>query len=76
LSEKYKKLMRGTFAELVEDVRQLSKEEKSELFHLREHELAEAAREQFGKSAAEAREEYMRGELKFSSSVAESIDSF
>jgi hypothetical protein len=63
--------MAGGFAELVEEIRHRSSEEKAELLFLLQRDLIEARREEFAVFAAEARQEYEDGRLKFTSDVAE-----
>jgi len=59
------------FAELVEEVRQRSIEEKVELLTLLQRDLVEARRDELASHAAAAKEEYESGKLKFTANVGE-----
>jgi len=58
--------MSATFAELAEDIRHRSSEEKQPLLSLLEREIIEARREEFARHSAEALEEHALGRLPFS----------
>jgi hypothetical protein len=61
--------MTGGFAELVEEIRDCSPEEKAELLFLLQRDLIETRRDEFAVRAAEAKQEYEEGRLKFTSKI-------
>ena len=67
--------MSQTFAEIVEDVKQLSAAEKEELHELLKKYLTEERRLEIRENAEAGLEELRRGELKSFSSVDDLIDS-
>lgn len=67
--------MSQTFAEVVEDVRQLSPEEKEGLQEIIKKSLIEESRREILENAEAGMEEMRRGELKSFSNVDELMDS-
>ena len=67
--------MSQTFAEVVEDVRQLSSEEKQELQAILTQSLIEERRQEILENAKTGMEEMGRGELKSFSNVDDLMDS-
>jgi len=67
--------MSQTFAEVVEDVRQLSSEEKQELQAILTQSLIEERRREILENAKAGMEEMGRGELKSFSNVDDLMDS-
>jgi len=67
--------MSQTFAEIVEDVKQLSAAEKEELHELLKKYLTEERRLEIRENAEAGLEELRRGELKSFSSVDDLMDS-
>jgi len=67
--------MSATFAEIVEDVKQLSPAEQEELHELLRKYLIEARRQEIRDNADAGLEEYKRGNLKPFSNVEEMMDS-
>jgi hypothetical protein len=67
--------MSQTFAEVVEDVRQLSPAEREELQEIIEKSLVEERRREILENAEAGMEEMRRGELKSFSNVDELMDS-
>ena len=67
--------MSQTFAEIVEDVKQLSAAEKEELHELLKKYLTEERRLEIRENAEAGLEELRRGELKSLSSVDDLMDS-
>ncbi len=67
--------MNTNFAGVVEEVKQLSFDEKQELKDLLEIYLAEERREEILKNGEQSRRELERGELKFSSNLDELMES-
>lgn len=66
--------MNSCFAEVVEDVRQLSFDEKTELKNLLEFYLIEERRDNIFENGERARRELENGELKFSSDLDEIVE--
>jgi hypothetical protein len=60
-----------TFSDIVDGIRKLPLDDKSELRELLDHELIAARRAEFDASHAETMAEYRRGELKPTSDVNE-----
>jgi len=67
--------MSQTFAEVVEDVRQLSSEERQELQAILTQSLVEERRQEILENAKTGMEEMGRGELKSFSNVDDLMDS-
>ena len=67
--------MSQTFAEIVEDVKQLSPGEKEELQELLKKYLIEERRREIHENAEAGRKEYMEGKLQAFSNVDELMDS-
>lgn len=67
--------MNTNFAGVVEEVKQLSLDEKSELKDLLESYLIEERRQEITENGEESRREFQSGELKFSSNVDELMES-
>jgi len=67
--------MNTNFAGVVEEVKQLSFDEKQELKDLLEIYLTEERREEILKNGEQSRRELERGELKFSSNLDELMES-
>jgi len=63
--------MELTFAEVVDEMRELSIEGKRELMHLLEQELLEARRQEIRRNGEEARKAQENGELRSYSDVDE-----
>jgi hypothetical protein len=63
--------MTGAFAELVEEVRNCSPDEKADLLFLLQRDLVEARRDEFTTHAELAKQDYREGRLEFSSSIAD-----
>lgn len=63
--------MAGAFAELAEELRQRTPEEKAELMHLLQRDLVEVRRDEMKLRADEATREHERGWLEFSSDMAD-----
>jgi hypothetical protein len=63
--------MNTNFAEVVEDVKQLSFDEKRELKDLLEIYLIEERRQQIFENGEQSKQESQNGELKFSSNLDE-----
>jgi hypothetical protein len=63
--------MEMTFAGVVDEVRQLSIDEKKELAEIIERDLIEERRSEILKNGEEAMKEYKEGKLVFSSNVDE-----
>ena len=63
--------MNTNFAEVVEDVKQLSFDEKSELKDLLELYLIEERRQEIYENGEQSKREFANGELKFSSQINE-----
>lgn len=61
--------MEKTFAAVVDDVRQLSYEERKELLDVIERSLTEERRDEILKNGEDAKQAYRRGELKAYSNV-------
>lgn len=68
-------LMSQTFAEIVEDVKQLSPAEKEELQELLRKYLIEERRREIRESAEAGLKEYKEGKLRSFSNVDEMMDS-
>jgi hypothetical protein len=63
--------MELTFASVVDEVRQLSIDEKKELVDIIERDLIEERREEILRNCEDGRREYEEGKLVFSSNVEE-----
>jgi len=63
--------MNTNFAEVVEDVKQLSFDEKRELKDLLEIYLIEESRQEIFENGEQSKQELQNGELKFSSNLDE-----
>jgi len=72
LSEK--KFMNTTFAGVVEEVKQLSFDEKTELKNLLESYLVEERRQEILENGEQSKQELENGKLKFSSSTDELME--
>lgn len=67
--------MNTTFANVVEDVKQLSFDEKSELKNLLESYLVEERRDEIFRNGEESRRRFKDSELKFSSNIDDLMES-
>ncbi len=66
--------MNTNFAEVVEDVKQLSFDEKSELKHLLDLYLIEERRQEIFENGEQSKRKLQNGELKFSSNTEDLME--
>ncbi len=62
------------FADVVEEIKQLSSEEKNDLKNILERLLVEERREEIAREHKESREEYQAGKLNFSGNTRDLKD--